>query len=95
MAQRPTERRAPRLPVAERLRGRRTGRGLWRCNIAVSLIGQARKLVVERWTDNPSPPDLPRLGDKCCIPVILQHFNTKNGTGTRLCWGDTERGEAF
>lgn len=71
------------------------GDGATRYNISVALIGQCGKLIVERWTDNPAPPDLPRVGDKACIPVTLQHFQTKSGVGTRLCWGATERGEAF
>jgi hypothetical protein len=66
-----------------------------RFNIAVALVGHAGKLVIERWSDNPSPPDVPRVGERCCIPISLQHFTTKNGVGTRLCWGVAERGEEF
>jgi hypothetical protein len=66
-----------------------------RYNIAIALVGKAGKLVIERWSDNPCPPDIPRVGDRCCIPITLQHFTTKNGVGTRLCWGAPERGEAF
>jgi len=66
-----------------------------RYSITLAVITLGGKLTVERWTDNPLPPDLPRVGERVCLPVTLQHFTTKNGVGTRLCWGATERGEDF
>ena len=66
-----------------------------RYSLSITLLAATGRLVVERWSDNPSPPDLPAVGEHVCIPVTLQHFNTKNGVATRLCWGSTERGEEF
>jgi hypothetical protein len=66
-----------------------------RYSLSLAILTATGKLVVERWTDNPSPPECPRVGEHVCLPVTLQHFTTKNGTGSRLTWGDNSKGEEF
>ena len=69
--------------------------GRVRYNIAIAVLTSAGRHNVERWTENPNPPDTPNLGDTVCIPVTLVHFTNSRGSGTRLAWGPTDRGEEF
>ena len=66
-----------------------------RYNISLALMAPTGKLVVDLWASVPAPDGLPRVGEHVCVPITLQHFTTKNGVGTRLLWGSSDRGEAF
>jgi hypothetical protein len=63
--------------------------------ITLSVLTASGLFKPERWCDSPSPTDTPRVGDHVCLPVCLQYFNTRAGTGVRLVWGDSSPGEDF
>jgi hypothetical protein len=49
----------------------------------------------ERWSDTPSPSDIPARGDRIVLPIALTYYHGKGGTGVRMAWGDRTRGEEF
>jgi hypothetical protein len=49
----------------------------------------------ERWSDSPSPSDVPERGQRIVLPVAVSFYQGKGGTGCRLTWGASARGEEF
>ena len=49
----------------------------------------------ERWSDIPTPADVPTVGEHICLKVALQVYQSKAGTNYRLTWGDSSQGESF
>ena len=49
----------------------------------------------ERWSDSPSPSDVPERGKRIVLPVAVSIYQGKGGTGCRLTWGTSSRGEEF
>ena len=66
-----------------------------RYNITLSILTQDGLHKLERWTDLPSPTDVPAIGELVNIKVGLVHFNGRSGPGVRLQWGEAHGSETF
>ena len=66
-----------------------------RYNITLALQTEDGLQRPERWCNTPSPSDVPQRGDRIVLPVAVTFYHGKGGTGCRLTWGTTERGEEF
>ena len=64
---------------------------------AITLAVQAEDGLhrPERWSDTPSPSDVPERGKRVVLPVAVSFYQGKGGTGCRLTWGTASRGEEF
>ena len=49
----------------------------------------------ERWSDTPSPSDVPERGERIVLPVAVRFYQGKGGMGCRLTWGGAAHGEEF
>ncbi len=50
----------------------------------------------ERWSDVPTPLDVPAIGEHVCLKVRISLFTSKGGgTGYRLNWGPETTGTEF
>jgi hypothetical protein len=51
---------------------------------------------IEGWSADEAPPWVPAVGDRVCVPVTVQHFQTKRGgIGSRLMFGAQSRATEF
>jgi hypothetical protein len=66
-----------------------------RYNITLTILTPDGLFRPERWSDAPSPTDVPRIGEHVKIKVNLVHFRTARGDGVRLTWGSDPAGENF
>lgn len=66
-----------------------------RYNITLAVQTESGLQRPERWSDTPSPSDVPERGDRVILPVEMTYYHGKGGTGVRLTWGDRSRGEEF
>ena len=69
--------------------------GGFRCNIELGILTKDGMVPAERWADTPQPSDTPEMGIMVSLPVILQRYNTKSGSGVRLVWGSGQDSESF
>jgi hypothetical protein len=63
--------------------------------ITLSVLTASGLFQAERWCDSPSPSDVPKVGERICLPVVMQHYTTRTGTAVRLVWGNSSQGEQF
>jgi hypothetical protein len=66
-----------------------------RYNITLSILTQDGLHKLERWTDLPSPSDVPAIGELVNIKVALTYYTGRSGTGVRLQWGEAHGSETF
>ena len=66
-----------------------------RYNITLAIQTPEGLHRAERWSDTPSPSDVPPRGERVVLPVALTFFQGKAGTGCRLTWGASSTGEEF
>ena len=66
-----------------------------RYNITLAVQTESGLHRPERWSDTPSPSDVPERGERVVLPVEMTYYHGKGGTGGRLTWGDRSRGEEF
>ena len=66
-----------------------------RYNITLGVQTEDGLIRPERWSDTPSPSDVPPRGVRVVLPVLLTYYHGKGGTGCRLTWGGTAQGEEF
>ena len=66
-----------------------------RFNITLAVQTEAGLQRPERWSDTPSPSDVPQRGQRIVLPVALMFYQGKGGTGCRLTWGGSAQGEEF
>ena len=66
-----------------------------RYNITLAIQTESGLQRAERWSNTPSPSDVPQRGARIALPVLLTYYHGKGGTGCRLTWGSSEQGEEF
>jgi hypothetical protein len=66
-----------------------------RYNITLGVQTADGLIRPERWSDTPSPSDVPARGARVVLPVVLSYYHGKGGTGCRLTWGGSAQGEEF
>ena len=66
-----------------------------RYNITLGVQTEDGLVRPERWSDTPSPSDVPQRGARVVLPVLLSFYHGKGGTGCRLTWGGRAQGEEF
>ena len=66
-----------------------------RYNITLAIQTNDGLHRAERWSDTPSPSDVPPRGERVVLPVALTFYQGKGGTGCRLTWGASGTGEEF
>lgn len=66
-----------------------------RYNITLGVQTEDGLVRPERWSDTPSPSDVPERGTRVVLPVLLTFYHGKGGTGCRLTWGGRAQGEEF
>ncbi len=66
-----------------------------RYNITLGIQTESGLQKAERWSNTPSPSDVPQRGERIALPVVLSYYHGKGGTGCRLTWGAFEQGEEF
>ena|ERR1043166_6956147 len=69
--------------------------GGFRYNIQLSILTKDGMVFAERWSDSMLPSDTPELGDTLPLPVRIQTYTSKSGTGMRLVWGPVQDSESF
>jgi acetyl/propionyl-CoA carboxylase alpha subunit len=66
-----------------------------RYNLTVAVQTESGLVRAERWSNSPSPTDVPERGDRIVLPIAITYYHGKGGTGCRMTWGSSEVGEEF
>ena len=66
-----------------------------RYNITLRVLTPDGLFNVERWSDVPSPTDIPLSGQRIVLKINLTFYRTATGEGVRLTWGPGNAGEEF
>src|SRR5262249_15343930 len=73
----------------------KTKDGQTRYNIALSLLSSQGIVVVERWSDEAMPKDLPVVGQQVELPVRVSAYLHGTVPQVRMVWGDDRAASAF
>ena len=66
----------------------KTKEGNSRYLIALAVAIPGTVAMVERWSDQAAPPDLPALGAEVALPVAVRAYVHRGAPHYRLLWGD-------
>jgi hypothetical protein len=69
--------------------------GITRFLISLSILARQGVFVVQRWTDEAMPKDLPVVGQEVHIPVRIDAYLQAGVPKVRLVWADAEGAATF
>jgi hypothetical protein len=110
MLETPTPQKAQRsaeqgpIPPGAAIRGKvlcrtrretKTKDGRTRFIITLSILGSQGLFAVERWAEEPTPADLPVVGQEVELPVRISAYLQAGVPKVRLAWADAESSGAF